>query len=323
VVFISIGLRLRTEVEALNMVESLGAYTRHRSVSILKRIVKKNGGVVYKLVIAPAISGQTINHGFSALLVELAEGRGLPVCPDCKAYRIRVGFDKRSTQSVDHDTRIKDCVIEDLTGFLAPEAGVKRTAPVSFSYMVPDLEGGKAAIDSQFHVQYNMETNQHRPFTIESGSAIYMLGISVDVDKIGRLFNGNYIPDRIERIDLVFSALTALFEGLGFGAKKSRYLPIIEVVGAIATVSHPIPFVVSPPRIYRDGRNYISDTITRAEHYTAVLKDFNEGIEIVYLDKEGIVKDGGVSAEKADTFSELMLKIKEKTLAMLGLGAKQ
>jgi len=322
-VFVSIGLRLRTEVEALNMVESLGAYTRHRTVSILKRIMRKDGGIVYKLVIAPAASGQTINHGFSALLVELAERRGLRVCDDCKAYRTRIGFDKRSTRAVDHDTRVRDCVVEDLTGFLAPEANVKRTAPVSFSYMVPDLEGAKAAIDSQFHVKYNMETNEHRPFTIESGSAIYMLGISVDVDKIGRLSNGNYVPDRIERIDLAFSVLTALFEGLGFGAKKSRYLPIIEVVGAITAVSHPVPFIVSPPRVYRDGRNYISDTITRAKHYTAVLKDFNERIEIIYLDKEGIVKDRSVNAEKADTFSELMLKVKEKTLTMLGLGAKQ
>jgi len=322
-VFVSIGLRFRVEVEALNMVEALGAYTRHRTVSILKRIAKKEGGVAYKLIIAPAVSGQTMNHGFSALLVELAERKGLPVCSDCKAYRTRVGFDKRSTQSVDHDTRIKECVVEDLTGFMAPEANIKRTAAVSFSYMVPDLEGGKAAIDSQFHVQYNMETNQHRPFTIESGSAIYMLGIFVDIDKIGRLNDGSYVPNRVERIDLVFSALTALFEGLGFGAKKSRYLPIIEIVGAIAAISHPIAFVVSPPRVYRDGRNYISDTVTRAEHYMNVLKDFNGRIEIVYLDKEGVVKDGSVNAEKASTFSELMLKVKEKTLKMLELGAKR
>jgi len=322
-VFVSIGLRLRTEVEALNMVETLGAYARHRTVSILKRIVRKDGGVTYKLVIAPAVSGQTINHGFSALLVELAERKGLPVCEDCKKYRTRVGFDKRSTQSTDHDTRIQECVVEDLTGFLAPEAGVKRTAPVSFSYMVPDLEGGKTAIDSQFHVQYNMETNQHRPFTIESGSAIYMLGIFVDVDKIGRLSDGSYVPDRVKRVKLAFEALTALFEGLGFGAKKSRYLPMFEVVGGIAAVSHPIPFVVSPPRVYRDGRNYIVDTVTRVENYRNTLKDIGEVVEIIYLDKEGVVKDGSVNAEKANTFSELMLKVEEKTLEMLGLGAKQ
>lgn len=292
-VFVSIGLRARVEVEALNMVEALGAYTRHRTVSILKKITTKNGSVRYKVVIMPAVSGQSINYGYSTLLVEMAQrfNPPLPVCEECKNYRKIGGFLKRATQNVDYDTRVKECVVEDLTGFLAPEALVRRTSPVSFSYMIPDVESAKAALDAQFHVRYNMLTKEHNPFTVESGTAIYMVTVTIDVDRIGRLSNGSYVDDREKRIELAFKALAALFEGWSFGAKKARYLPIIEVVGGIAAISNPMPFMVSPPRIYKDGRNYINDTAQRAIKYTEALQDLGETIHLYYFDKEGLPID--------------------------------
>lgn len=311
-VFVSLGLRLRIEVEALNMVEALGAYTRHRTVSILKK-VSKEGGVAYRIVVAPAISGQSIAYGYHKTLVELANIKKLPVCNECTKYEARGGFSKRATEGISHDDRILTCVVDDLTGFLAPEAkNGRRTSPVSFSYLVPDIESAKAALDSQFHVRYDFETMQHQPFTVESGTAIYLLSIAVDVDRIGRLSNGSYTEDRINRIELAFKALEVLIEGFMYGAKKSRYLPINEVTGAIAAISHPIPFAVSPPRVYYNGYNYINDTIERAKHYIESLKDFGENVKIMYIDREGVVKGSelvGDFAKRANTFTEMVEKI--------------
>ncbi|MEM2005789.1 MAG: DevR family CRISPR-associated autoregulator [Zestosphaera sp.] len=315
-VFASIGLRLRVEVEALNMVEALGAYARHRTVSVFKK-QSREGSVVYKLVTAPAISGQSVANGYMRTLVELAKHYGLNVCDECSAYEARGGFTKHGTsKKVKHDD-LMNCVIEDLTGFMVPEANLRRTSPVMFSYMVPDLESAKAVIDSQFHVRYDFTTQQHQPFNVESGTAIYMVMIGIDVSKIGKLENGKYLNDRDKRIEVALRGIATLFEGLGFGAKKARYLPIGEVVGGIAAVSNPIPFMVSSPRIYVDGNNYLMDTIKRASRYVEALSQLSERVSITYFDREGLkptkeVKQG-LEVSETNTLMDLI----EKTLKVV------
>ncbi|MEM1639446.1 MAG: DevR family CRISPR-associated autoregulator [Desulfurococcaceae archaeon] len=311
-VFVSIGLRARVEVEALNMVEALGAYTRHRTVSVMKRL-SRDGKLGYKLMVVPAVSGQSIANGYHRAVVELAKLAKLPVCNECLNYEIRGGFDKRSTEKILHDDRITTCVVEDLTGFLAPEANVRRTSPVSFSYLVPDVESAKAALDSQFHVKYNFEKAAHAPFNIESGTAIYMMTIAMDVDKIGRLSTGGYVENRCKRIEIALKALEVLIEGFTYGAKKSRYLPLTEILGGIAAISHPIPFVVSAPRIYRDGDNYISETLNRARAYLNALKKFNEDIKLVLFDKEKLPRPNttDLSVIEVETFGDLINRVFE------------
>jgi len=311
--FASIAFRFRVEVEALNMVESLGAYTRHRTVSVFKR-VEKNGKLMYRIMTVPAISGQSIANGYQRMLVELASRLGLPVCDQCKRYESIGGFIKHSTEgkgsNVNHDSLIESCVVEDLTGFLIPELGVRRTSAVMFSYLVPDTESGKAVLESQFHVRYNFETGAHNPFNIESGSAIYMLTVGVDIDKIGKRSNGTFVGDKWKRVKLAFKAIEALVEGLNFGAKKARYLPISEVLGAIGAVSDPVPFMVSAPRVYVNGDDYISKTIARASKYIEALREVNERIHLVYMDNEGLnikIPDNlKVEVVKASTITELI-----------------
>jgi len=309
-VFASIALRLRVEVEALNMVEALGAYTRHRTVSVFKR-VKRGNQTVYKLLVAPAVSGQSIANGYQRALVELASKAGLPVCDQCRRYESIGGFIKHSTESkADHDSLIESCVVEDLTGFLVPEAGVRRTSPVMFSYLVPDTESAKAVLESQFHVRYNFETMEHNPFNVESGTAVYMLTVGIDVDRIGRRSDGKTLADRDRRVELAFKALAALIEGLGFGAKKARYLPVVEVLGGVGAVSDPIPFAVSPPRVYPDGDNYISRTIARASKYAEALRGVNERVLVAYMDCESlgvsIPSSTAVKVVKTSTLVELL-----------------
>jgi len=324
-VFVSIGLRLRVEVEALNMVEALGAYTRHRTASVFKKVAK-NGSVAYKLVTAPAVSGQSIANGYMRELVELARYYKLAVCDECSAYELRGGFTKHGTsKQVTHDELVRNCVVEDLTGFMVPDAGLRRTSPVMFSYMVPDLESAKAMVDPQFHVRYDFITKEHQPFTIESGTAIYMVMIAIDVDRIGKLERGEYLPDRDRRVEIALRGLAALFEGLGYGAKKARYLPIEEVVGCVAAVSSPIPFMVSPPRVYGGGDNYLNDTIKRASKYVEALRQIDEAITILYFDKEGLkpsasANEGkeGLEIVKAETLIDVIEKVLESIKGHVG-----
>lgn len=286
--FASIAFRLRVEVEALNMVEALGAYTRHRAVSVFKRL-QRGGQVAYRLMVVPAVSGQSIANGYERALVELASRAGLPVCEQCKKYERVGGFIKHGTEKkAEYDKLVEECVVEDITGFLVPEAGVRKTSPVMFSYLIPDTESAKAVLESQFHVRYNFETMEHNPFNVESGTAVYMLTVGIDIDRIGKKSDGKALNNRDKRVELAFRALAVLLEGMNFGAKKARYLPVVEVLGGVGAVSDPIPFTVSPARVYPDGDNYISKTIARASKYLEALREVKERIAVAYMDTENL-----------------------------------
>ena len=373
-VFVSIGLRFRVEAEAMNMVEPLGAYTRHRIVYALRRVRRKQDDRVvlgYRAVPVPAISGQSVANAYSRALVDLAKltwGDKAPLCEECRDYLKYGGFTKRFDKAtIGHDDRVRDCIIEDITGFLVAteteggaEGGVaegekkrkrkreesekeekgeaeripRRTSAIWFSYMVPDIDYGAEAIESQFHVQYNFVTQQHRPFTIESGSAIYMQLVALDVDQIGRLKNGNYISDRLERVELAFKALLALYEGHVYGAKKSRYLPLSEILGGVAAVSSTLPFMVSKPKLYYGDKTYIEDTIDRARKFVGVLASssrLKDGVKlyVTYFDREGVLKTKleeraeHLEIEGSESFADMISKVLNKVLGYLQRGASR
>lgn len=330
-VFVSISLRLEVDVEAMNMVEPMGAYTRHRTVPM----VKSRGNGRYTIVMAPAISGQSLAFAYQAVLVELAKQRGLPLCNACENYKVIGGFVKLSGD-------INNCVVEDITGFMvAAEKGQmakRRTSTISFSYMLPDLEGASAHIEPQLHVRYNfLQPQLQQPFEIETATAVYTVSIALDPEKIGVEELGTYKDDRYsserkevnnrkDRVELAFDALKVVFEGQVYGAKKSRVLPIAYILGAIASISNPMPFAVTPARIRSDTDHYINETWKRAFMYVKTLRE--ENIYIAYMDKEGLkvekprldsdeVAKRLVDLGSADTFSELIDKIKNKVIEML------
>jgi len=155
-----------------------------------------------------------------------------------------------------------------------------------------------------------------QPFQVEAGTAIYVLGIALDIDKVGVVADKDGKPrvvvdNRLERMKTAIQAVAGLIEGLVFGAKKARYLPVYEVVGAVATLSHPVPFMVSPARVSKDG-NYIVKTLSRAENFVKLFNDVNEWVKLFYMDKEGVVQEvrsGVVEVNKVDSVSELIAKI--------------
>jgi len=81
-VWLSLSARLLINVEALNMAEAVGNYTRHRRAPV---VIPTNGG--YKVVYVPAISGESLAHAYQAWLVHEARIRGLPVCSLCARGR--------------------------------------------------------------------------------------------------------------------------------------------------------------------------------------------------------------------------------------------
>ncbi|WP_456444057.1 DevR family CRISPR-associated autoregulator [Thermococcus sp.] len=77
--FLSVGVRFEANVEALNMVETAGNYSKHRRVPYL---VEEDGKL--KTVYVPAMSGESLAHAYQEHLVGEALGLDLPVCDDCR-----------------------------------------------------------------------------------------------------------------------------------------------------------------------------------------------------------------------------------------------
>ena len=327
--FVSFGFRFRAEAEALNMAEAIGNYARHRLAPIIKVEKNDEGKIIsYRVTMAPAVSGQSVAYGYMKALVELAKRAGLPLCDQCRNYEQYGGFLKRPSSVIPHDRRVEECVVEDVTGFMTAvkeeeekkrrsskdkkeegkeERGVsiKRTSAVMFSYLVPD---GVGVVAPQMHVRYSRaDPDEQMLFQVESGSAVYIHGVAVDVDRIGLREEGGYVEDRVKRAELAFEALKRLYSGLLFGAKKSRYLPVFEALGGVAAVSRGLPFMVSPPRL----GDYVAETARRA---AAVDKD----IRLFCFDREGITSCyRAEGATPVSTLEELIDAVKEAVLGAL------
>jgi CRISPR-associated protein Csa2 len=318
--FVSIGLRFKAEVEALNMAENIGNYVRHRTVPIIVHEKDQQGNIIgYKITMAPGVSGQSIAYGYMKSLVLLAPKYKLPVCQECQNYESIGGFFKRAEDvNLTHDQRIKECVVEDLTGFMATKEKtqqqkgkmLRRTSPVSFSYLIPDVTSARGVVLPELHVRYNLQNpDQQAIFQIEAGTAIYIHGVAIDIDRIGTTLENKSLDDRNERIALAFDALKVLYGGLLFGAKKARYNPLFEPLGGVAAFSDSLPFIVTPPRF----TDYVKENVQRAEKY-------NMGkIRIYCFDREGFTSCGKLNGiTSKNTLEEMIDAIKEDVLKQLG-----
>ncbi len=328
-VFVSFGFRFRVNVEAMNMVESVGNYSRHRVAPIIRRFIE-DGKVKYDIQFLPIVSGQSLANAYMRALVDIAVRKGLPVCGDCRNYNELNGFPKRpnirDNDSVDR--RVMECIVEDVTGFMATEEkkreekgrALRRTSRIQFSHLIPDADSVKHVPPMpQFHVRYSREGEQ-RIYNVESASAIYTLVVNIDVDGIGRGVTVT-TSDRETRVETALDALALMFNGGYIGAKRSRYFPQMELLGAIAVVSDPYAFVVSPPkaRLSNDGTLlpwYLEDTLKRAITFKNVFNDVS--LRMFYIDNEfnwapseDVKKDGKIEIEKVDNLNTLILKVKE------------
>ena len=328
-VFVSFGFRFRVNVEAMNMVESVGNYSRHRVAPIIGRFIE-DGKVKYDIQFLPIVSGQSLANAYTRALVDIALRKGLPVCGVCRNYNELNGFPKRPNIEGEGDSvdkRVAECVVEDVTGFMATEEkkrgekgrALRRTSRIQFSHLIPDVDSAKHVPPMpQFHVRYG--EGAQTIFNIESASAIYTLVVNIDVDGIGRGVSTT-TSDREARVEAALDALALMFNGGYIGAKKSRYFPQMELLGAIAVVSDPYAFVVSPPkaRLSNDGTLlpwYLEDTLKRAIAFKNIFNDVS--LRMFYIDNEfnwapseDVKKNNKIEIEKVDNLNTLILKVKE------------
>jgi len=197
-VFVSVRGRIWLQAEAMNMVESVGNYVKHRKVPVMVR-----EGNTYLTFFVPAISGESVAHAYQVLLAEEMIKAGQSVCPLCAkdiflkstnrdVYKEAMGEDppvvpregakrgrgrRSSSESEEAQeaskveklveaaltierTIIRKCAVEDVGGFLyAEEPNVKRTSNFSTGYMIPVREALRVTVvDPQLQSRYALGT---------------------------------------------------------------------------------------------------------------------------------------------------------------------
>ncbi|MEM4800688.1 MAG: DevR family CRISPR-associated autoregulator, partial [Acidilobaceae archaeon] len=331
VLTLSLSGRFLVNVEALNMVESVGNVTKHRRAPIVTYSEGK-----YNVVYVPVVSGEAIAYHYQRLLTQIAESMGLKVTGlDKQGYYLKYSDDdiiknwypenvKKVIDSKNpcdiEKAFIEASVVADVGGFLYMKKGegdkkrskeseskadkdetpplIKRTSRIRFSYLVPSLDAvasGAAVLYPQLHVRYAPLPLQRVQalYYVESGSALYTLSsilVASDIAKLEYCAEEKSskekssrpekklqssppseqnepqksLPpeEKIKRVEAALKALVALIDGLSFGAKRSRYLPIYETKSLIISVfKGPIEFTVSPAT----DKSYIEKTLKRVE----------------------------------------------------------
>jgi len=348
VVHACIAARIRANVEALNMTETIGNVSRHRRAPY---VIRENGEG-FRLIYVPAISGESLAHAFQANLVEAAKvvyaREGLEPPLDEWSLRgefIKFGDSKHLTAGLNRIIKekmpeeekqhefekaaIKESIVADVGGFLyAENPPVRRTSPFQVGYATPVEDGiRETAIEIQMHARQvvvgikseeeKRKTEEERRqaqmiYYVETASTVYGLTACVDFDAIGRtsMVRVEDAVDDSERKRRIRAALLALALTLGqnlYGAKRTRFNPVLETLEAVAVVSSPLPFVPTAPQI----SGYAVDTVNRLRAYKELLEalgvgNFTSRVLAYNVDVPG--------AERASSMEELFKKLAEEVL---------
>ena len=304
--FVSLGVRSIVNVEALNMVESVGNVVRHRIVPYI--VALESGRYVLRWV--PAVSGECLAHAYQSMLADVALNNKLPVCYWCSKHEFIKHFDLRfiehtkdkgipytedelklaksyanknklSLSEIEEieSTIVRNCVVEDVGGFLVQQGPTKRTSRFYFSYMVPtedSVASGAVALDNQFFVRHAMTAESYRasdeiapiqaPYYVQVGSAVYAYTFALDLDAIGvSSVSGKQVVADDEKNRRMVAALDALKELLDtrmFGAKLTRFNPVQGYECIVAAISRGIALNVSPPT--KSFNDFVCGTVMRA-----------------------------------------------------------
>ncbi len=341
-VYLSISARILLNIEALNMTESTGNYVKHRRAPIV--IPTKNG---YILRYVPVISGESIAHAYQEILAKIASESGLPVCGLCRKgiflkHTDKKVFDRSGIPKPKDLTKpepveeviVKNCVVEDVGGFLYTDATLKRTSRFLVGYMIPALDTIKSsAAEAQFHVRYDpLSMEAQSIYNVETGSALYTLNIALDVDGIGvsslQLENNKPKPlvdarERLKRVEVAYKALQLLITQQLFGAKRTRFMPQWSIASIAILLTHPLPLNTVPAH----NRSYIRETIETVKEAITMLKKGSTKIdEEAYLyyytgndaEKPGNIKE--IPVFEASSPGEALSRAYDKLLELLERG---
>ncbi|AFK22401.1 type I-A CRISPR-associated protein Cas7/Csa2 [Pyrococcus sp. ST04] len=299
--FLSVGVRFEANVEALNMVETAGNYSKHRRVPYL---VEENGKL--KTVYVPAISGESLAHAYQEHLVREALGMGLPVCDDCQRGEFYKSMNKvhlkKKIDPIPNDPKkieegiLKSCIVEDIGGFLyAEKPPVRRSSVFQVSYALPIKSVALfATSEPQLHARHAQidlsskkgNAPEQMIYYVETGTAIYGFTFNLDLDAIGvsaitskPVLDENEIKERRE---VALKALFRMLSSAQFGAKLSRFFPVGGITELIISITDH-PFVVTSP-IYE---GYAEKTENRLK----VLESFGESYFYAKSDEEKLPEE--------------------------------
>jgi len=153
---------------------------------------------------------------------------------------------------------------------------------------------------------------------VEVGSAIYGMSFNLDVDGIGKtsmveVKQAIDCEERVRRVKTALAALLALLSSKTFGAKRSRFLPLIEVKSVMASLSTPIPFTLEPPTL----SSFVKNTVMKKEKFLDTLSrlGIDEELHIYAYSSEVKIPEG---IECVESVEELVNRLVERTLGMLG-----
>ena len=351
-VFLSVRGRVLINVEALNMTESVGNYVKHRRVPI---ILPETG---YTTFFVPAISGESIAHGYQHLLAQTALKEKLPVCNICargiflkstnrpvfvSQFRERLKELLNSKGSIENASDferfvIENCVVEDVGGFLyAPgqreafevdtdkelinqlnvtEENVKRTSNFFTGYMIPVREALQSVvIEPQLHTRYALgtpfierEQRGQMIYNVELSSAVYTFSFDLDTRFIGKTtyhyssVGKSAMKDTVKRVEVSLDSFEKFAREMLFGAKKTRFLPIIDWESMILAVSNDVWTVPNSFTV-----KYLTNSLEKAEKFRPEkLKLF------VYVNREIISEISKGKAGIEVITKDLLKKVKEE-----------
>jgi len=279
-------------VEALNMTESVGNYVKRRRVPVIMPDT-------YTVYFVPAISGESIAHGYQQVLAEVAVNNNLNVCDLCKQGILLKSTNNEVLKYALKITTFSDiddleaqivnkCVVEDIGGFMyaQKEKNLKRTSNFYVGYMIPvkeALEG--TVIEPQLQTRYALGTpfvkreEERRVlgqmiYYVEISSSSYVFSFDFDSKFVGKAtFSAGrvgtpLVNDRKQRVIVALQALKKFLIEFMFGAKKTRYLPVVDWESLVIAVSDDVWTIPSS-----FTKNYIerAEQKLKAVNYNTIL----------------------------------------------------
>lgn len=305
--FLSISFRLLMNLESLNSVESIGNLVRHRTAPI---VVPNEGGYTIRFV--PAISGESLAHAYQMCLVEEAKRLNLPLTEESERgeflkfaddkllekYGVEIPRSEDQIRKAEVQVLLRD-VVCDIGGFLyAGDFPIKRTSLFQVGYMIPALKDIKAtALETQFHVRHAPSSMKEYqiPYNVEVGSTTYTFSFTISFDNIaepvtsfGKKDEENekkLLKQKDSRIQAAVAALASFVTLLPFGAKKSRFMPNLEYLSAVAAYSKDATFLTSPG----NSKEFIKETVERAGEFISLMEKLRGSkpeLKLISLDRE-------------------------------------
>jgi len=242
--------------------------------------------------------------------------------------------DETDARRFEVDIMLKD-VVADVGGFMYPgDIPVRRSSRFSVGYMIPCLRSDDipAQLEAQFHVRYSIVGSQEKKekekkekekkdkekeekekkemqaiYNVEVGSALYTVSFLLDDGLVGIPSNPGkadkeqeLLKSRKDRVEASVRALYHLLTG-NFGAKRSRFLPQLELKSAVI-IKTDFPFVVEPGH----SDDYIKLSHERAERAKTIL--MGKEVRTFAINREGLDTGNATVLSTPEEVVEALLK---------------